>query len=461
MAGIIIVIFPAGYLRPPSPEKDAPRAGGDGQGRKAWARQLRSRMSRSRRCLAAGNPDGQDLPPAPAASAPGRGEARPWSGIGGGGLIIRTSTAARRVRSRRGLGDARREQPGDELRPRPRPPTPPQQRPVPGSPGRGGPGNSGAGGGLGGALRRVIPTVRSRVRACNRRVRARWGRIIQVSPAADLRPPWAEKNAPRADSEDNARSGRAHQLRSRRSRRCSSGEISATESFHRPHPRPRSQGVAAVGRDGGGADHHQEFTPDYRRPPSPEKTPPGPILQPRSRRGGSAMVGAGDPDNQALPPASAATPSVPESRGRGVERWGNEGGRSSCISPADYRRPPWPKKPPPGPMAMAKGGRRGPGSSGAAEGLGDAERPLPGDQPPPWPGPPPRPPHPRPRSRRVAGVQREGGGPAHRQDLPRCPAAPEPEKVSAKLLDGIPPAKTSHPAPAAMPPGLGRRESRL
>ena len=139
--------------------------------RNARAAQLQTR--RSRRCLeAAGDPDGQALPPAPAGTAPGPEASRSGSGMlreGGGrspeshprppapslagtnapraGDILGEGRA-RRPRSWRGLGDAlpRVITPGQDL-----PPASAATPPVPESRGRGGPGRSGAGGGLGDA----------------------------------------------------------------------------------------------------------------------------------------------------------------------------------------------------------------------------------------------------------------------------------------------------------------------
>ena len=122
--------------------------------------------------------------------------------------------------------------------------------------------------------------------------------------------------------------------------------------------RPRSHAPGFGRRDsrwwsrmaGEGTDHHN-LTPDYLHPPSPEKTPPGPTA---TTRGGTARPGrsgagegrsrrsssseAGDPDGQDLSPAPAATPPVPERRGREVQSWGSGGG-SSPGSPSRPKRP--------------------------------------------------------------------------------------------------------------------------
>ena len=106
----------AGYGFKPAPflaGKIAPRA--DGR-----VRQLRSRRG-ARRCYAAGDPDGHDLPPAPI-HAPGPRESRPWNGTRG----LRSSGAGGG-----GLGDSRRRRSGDQPPPRPdasHPPPPPRPR---------------------------------------------------------------------------------------------------------------------------------------------------------------------------------------------------------------------------------------------------------------------------------------------------------------------------------------------
>ena len=61
---------------------------------------------------------------------------------------------------------------------------------------------------------------------------------------------------------------------------------------------------------------------------------------------------------QDLPPAPPATPPVPVSRAREAERWRNEGADHHNFTP-DYLHPPWPKKTPPGAMALARRGRGG------------------------------------------------------------------------------------------------------
>ena len=77
----------------------------------------------------------------------------------------------------------------------------------------------------------------------------------------------------------------------------------------------------------------------------------------------------GDPNDQDLPRAPAAKSLVSGSRGRGVG-WRGREWIILRVSPAALLRPPSPEKTPPGPMAMARRGKAGPGGSGARR-LGD------------------------------------------------------------------------------------------
>ena len=64
--------FPHGLPAPSLAGKNAPRADDYGDPRKGRPRHLRSRGVSSRRCSAAGDPDGQDLPPSPPSDASSR-----------------------------------------------------------------------------------------------------------------------------------------------------------------------------------------------------------------------------------------------------------------------------------------------------------------------------------------------------------------------------------------------------
>ena len=98
-----------------------------------------------------------------------------------------------------------------------------------------------------------------------------------------------------------------------------------------PHPRPRSwsRRVAIVywNCGGGGADHHN-LTAAYLRPPSPEKTPPGPTALAAGGNGAPGRSGAGRGlgdargrrSRQDLPPAPAATAPGP-GESRACVRW--------------------------------------------------------------------------------------------------------------------------------------------
>ena len=171
----------------------------------------------------------------------------------------------------------------------------------------------------------------------------------------------------------------------------------APAAGHLPVPESRGRGTRWWGR--GGLDQHQELT---RGPGSSGAgVGLGDVRGRASRRPATAVV---THRGQTLPPAPAAAPPVPESRGRGTE----------CGGDHQQDLP------------------RGPGNSGAEGGLGDAPPRLPpGDLPPPRPGPPTRPrsdaPGPREsrRSNRMVGEE----GRDHHHDLVRGPLRPpSPEK---------------------------------
>ena len=205
----------------------------------------------------------------------------------------------------------------------------------------------------------------------------------------------------------------------------------------RPSPPAPAASPATVGdsrgRGGGwwgeGENHHRDLPAAHLRAPSPEKDAPradengygqkrqGRPQQLRSRRGGSAMLPGGTsairpPTATTSHPPPAAPPPVPESRGRGTERWGDEGADHHNLTP-DHLRPPLAGKNAPGPTTTA-----GPASPGAG-GLGDPRR---GRSRSPNPTCTPQRPS---RSQRVAAAEPNGGGVTiHDRPRPRASASP-------------------------------------
>ena len=222
-------------------------------------------------------------------------------------------------------------------------------------------------------------------------------------------------------------------------------------------------------RWGNEGSDHQSLPPAYLRPPSPEKTPPGPTALTGAGpaapepEGGSAMLLGGHPDNRSPPRPGPPTRPHPRPRSRRVAGVGRNCGGGGADHDRDLHRGPVGPEPevrprrcsgedehdgqdlPPAPAAFAplvaesrgwaavgEGDHnrelpRGPTSPEPEGGLGDDRRDRASGRH-PHARPPPRPRSYASRSRRVAVQRNSGGGGGSSSGSPPRPTCALPRR---------------------------------